>query len=106
MKKHTESWTVGDLRDRFNSINFPEYQREPSLWSRAEKQRLIDSMIREFDIASLYLYQHDEESIDCVDGRQRIGAIMAFLGMSDGDPDNRFQLRVQNEIYDDSGEEP
>ena len=104
MKKHTESWTVRDLRDRFNSINFPEYQREPSLWSRAEKQRLIDSMIREFDIASLYLYQHDEESIDCVDGRQRIGAIMAFLGMNDGDADNGFQFRVQNEIYDDSRE--
>ena len=104
MKKRTESWTVRDLSEKFSNISFPEYQREPSLWNRAEKQRLVDSMIREFDIASLYLYQHDEESIDCVDGRQRIGAIMAFLGMSDGDPDNRFQLRAQNEIYDDSGE--
>ena len=101
MKKHAEPWSVKKLLKQFNQINFPEYQREPNLWARAEKQRLIDSMIREFDIASLYLYQHNDGAIDCVDGRQRIGAIMAFLGEAHGEADNGFPYRILNEIHDE-----
>ena len=58
-------------------------------------------MMREFDIASLYLYEHDDNTIDCVDGRQRIGTIMAFLGDIDGDRDNKFTFRILNEIHDE-----
>ena len=69
------------------------------MWSLVEKQRLIDSMTRRFDIASLYLYQHDDGSIDCVDGRQRIGTIMAFMGENETDQDINFQFQPLNEIY-------
>ena len=55
MDKKVESWSVQDLREHFSQIDFPEYQREPNLWTLVEKQRLIDSMMRRFDIASLYL---------------------------------------------------
>ena len=102
MKKKVESWSVECLGEKFSQIEFPEYQREPNLWSLAEKQRLIDSMIRRFDIASLYLYQHDDGSIDCVDGRQRIGAIMAFLGKNHNDNHANFRFRHWNEIYEDT----
>ena len=80
MEKKVVPWSVEDLRANFPRVDFPEYQREPNLWSLIEKQRLIDSMIRRFDIASLYFYRHGDGAIDCVDGRQRIGAIMSFLG--------------------------
>ena len=103
MERRTERWSVATLRELISMINFPDYQREPNLWSRAEKQRLIDSMMREFDIASIYLYEHDESAIDCVDGRQRIGAIMSFLGVNDADGDNGFQYRTMNEIEDEAG---
>ena len=102
MKKHVESWSVQQLRETFPRIEFPEYQREPNLWSLTEKQRLIDSMLRQFDISSLYLYQHTEGSLDCVDGRQRIGAIMAFLGDDSIDSNPNFPLKHLNEIYEDS----
>ena len=102
MKKKLAKWSVRTLRERFSQIDFPEYQREPNLWSLVEKQRLIDSMIRHFDIASLYFYQHEDNSIDCVDGRQRIGAIMSFLGGNPTDADAKFQFRNLNEIYEDS----
>lgn len=101
MRKTTSTWTVRDLSKRYSQINFPEYQREPTLWARVAKQRLIDSMLRQFDIASLYLYDNEDGSFDCVDGRQRIGAIMAFLGLNVEDEDNAFEIRTLNEIFDD-----
>ena len=101
MKKRTESWPVDKLKKQFTRITFPEYQREPNLWDRTAKQRLIDSMMRGFDIASLYLYEHDDNTFECVDGRQRIGTIMAFLGYRHGDSDNKFSFRILNEIHDE-----
>ena len=101
MNKEIAKWTVRELRENYPLINFPEYQREPNLWSRVEKQRLIDSIIRHFDIASLYFYRHKDGSIDCVDGRQRIGAIMSFLGESSTDADSNFRFKSLNEIYED-----
>ena len=100
MEKTISLWTVRDLWARFHDINFPEYQREPNLWSLADKRRLIDSIVRQFDIASLYFYKHKDEVLDCVDGRQRIGAIMAFLGDNLDDPNNRFPLRLMNDLSD------
>ena len=102
MRKNTETWTIRDLRDRFNLIHFPEYQREPTVWGRDAKQRLIDSITRRFDIASFYFYVNADESWDCVDGRQRIGAIMSFLGLNDEDREHKgFEYRVLNEIFED-----
>ena len=101
MDKKVESWSVQDLRENFPQIDFPEYQREPNLWSLVEKQRLIDSMTRRFDIASLYLYRHEDGAIDCVDGRQRIGAVMSFVGDNEADADTNFRYRHLNEVYED-----
>ena len=102
MEKKVEAWSVEDLRSQFPQIDFPEYQREPNLWSLVEKQRLIDSMVRRFDIASLYFYRHSDGSFDCVDGRQRIGAIMSFVGDNPSDRDANFGFRHLNEIYQDT----
>ena len=100
MEKSIEKWPIKKLREMSSQIDFPEYQREPNLWSATEKQRLIDSIIRHFDIAPLYLYRDATGSFDCVDGRQRIGTIMSFLGSSQDDGSD-FRFRILNEIYDD-----
>ena len=101
MKKEATTWSVQYLKDNYRMIHFPEYQREPNVWARAAKQRLVDSMVRRFDIAGIYIYTHEHGSMDCVDGRQRLGAIMSFLGQNPNDQDNKFEFRVMNEIYDD-----
>ena len=101
MEKNIEKWSVEKLKGIYSQIDFPEYQREPNLWSLTEKQRLIDSMIRRFDIAPLYLYRHDSGSIDCVDGRQRISTIMSFLGSNPNQSDANFRFRSLNEIYNE-----
>lgn len=107
MRKKTRLWPIRKLRQKFNRINFPEYQREPNIWSRTDKQRLIDSIMREFDIASIYLYEDDDGTLDCIDGRQRLGAIMAFLGENPQDDDEGFEYKPMNEIYeDDAGDLP
>ena len=103
MKRDLVRWTVSDLRARFREINFPEYQREPTVWHLEKKQRLIDSILRGFDIASIYFYRSGESEIDCIDGRQRINAIMSFLGQKDqpGAEDNAFKFQSTNEIYEE-----
>ena len=102
MKKRTELWSISELQERYATIHFAEYQREPNVWSRDAKQRLVDSILRGFDIASLYFYVNPDGSMDCVDGRQRIGAIMSFLNLNLKDSDNGFEFKVLNEIYLDS----
>ena len=68
------------------------------MWNREAKQKLIDSILRRFDIAPLYFYVDDDGVNSCIDGRQRINAIMSFLNMNPSDPDNGFKLRISNEI--------
>lgn len=90
---------IQEVRGLFAGIEFPEYQREPDIWSREQKQRLIDSILRGFDIASIYLYKRDDSAFECIDGRQRLNAIMSFLAENESDiVDNGFPLRIQNEI--------
>lgn len=102
MNRTTLLWSVSELANRLPTINFPEYQREPNVWKRTAKQRLVDSILRRFDIASIYVYNNEDGTFDCIDGRQRIGAIIAFLGMNPDDPDNGFDLTALNEIYTDT----
>lgn len=103
MKTHHENWTIKKLTENLNKIEFPEFQREPSVWKLDKKQRLIDSILREFDISSIYFFKKDKDGYDCIDGRQRINAITSYLGLNGDDEDNEFHLKIENEIYDDKG---
>jgi hypothetical protein len=102
VKRETTTFAIKDLRSEFLSIDFPEYQREPTVWNRDQKQRLIDSILRQFDIAAVYFYEREDGGWECIDGRQRLNAIMSFLGENEADEDNGFGLRIQNEVADDS----
>ena len=107
MQKKSSFWPISKLRQEIHQVSFPEYQREPSIWHRSAKQRLIDSIIREFDIASVYFYDNGDDTWDCVDGRQRIAAIMSFLDENDHDTvDAGFPYKVMNEIFDDEQAHP
>ncbi len=95
-------WKISDLRENVTKIEFPEFQREPTVWRLDKKERLIDSILREFDISSIYFHKRKDGAFDCIDGRQRINAIYSYIGINGSDPDhNNFNLRMQNEIYDD-----
>ena len=102
MNRTTTTWDIEKVRQTFAEVEFPEYQREPNIWNRDDKQSLIDSILRHFDIASIYLYQRLDGALECIDGRQRLNAIMAFLGLNETDEkDNGFPIRNRNEIVEE-----
>jgi hypothetical protein len=58
-----------------------DYQRE-KIWSRANQEELIDSIVKNIDIPKLYLAQtKDNESFDfeCIDGKQRMSTLLSFF---------------------------
>ena len=106
MNRDATTWTIRELQGMFAEIEFPEYQREPNIWKRDAKQRLVDSILRQFDIATVYFYRRDDGVLECIDGRQRLNAIMAFLGENESDStDNGFPLRIRNEIFEEENNE-
>jgi hypothetical protein len=104
MKRESATFKIDELRQLFAGIEFPEYQREPNVWNLEQKQRLIDSILRQFDIAAIYLYERDDKVWECIDGRQRLNAIMAFLGQNPADEHNRFSLRIENEVAEEGSD--
>ena len=84
MRKTNGKWTVKDLLLQYERIEFPEFQREATVWDLSKKRALIDSILREFDIASIYLHRRGDGVFECIDGRQRINTLISFLGLSEG----------------------
>ena len=72
------SWPLISLNKRREHINTnPDYQR-PAVWTKNQKQLLIDSILRDYDIPKIYLHKIDDGRYDVVDGQQRIRAIWSF----------------------------
>ncbi len=72
------AWPLYSLNRRRNQINTnPDYQR-PSVWTKNQKQLLMDSILHDYDIPKIYLHEVEKEKYDVVDGQQRIRAIWSF----------------------------
>lgn len=73
----------------------PDFQR-PAVWSTSQKQLLVDSILREYDVPKMYWRKLSSkpERYDVVDGQQRLRAIWSFV---DGD----FALPTNAEPVDD-----
>src|SRR5258708_657657 len=69
--------TVFGIRDRIDTN--PDFQR-PQAWGRAQKQLLIDTILRGYDIPKLYWRQITKgpDRYEVVDGQQRLRAIWEF----------------------------
>ena len=77
----TVTWTVQKLASLRTKIDpKPQYQRG-SVWKLADKQLLIDSIIRRYDIPKIYLRKIDTGAYqyEVADGQQRLRAIWEFL---------------------------
>lgn len=72
------TWPLFTLSKKRKIINTnPDYQR-PSVWSKSQKQLLIDSILREYDVPKIYLHKKSDDTFDVIDGQQRIRTIWAF----------------------------
>ena len=77
-KKPWPLTTVYGIRDRVDTN--PDYQR-PAVWSTSQKQLLVDTILRNFDIPKLY-WRHTgrkPDTYEVVDGQQRLRAIWDFF---------------------------
>ncbi len=74
----------------------PDFQR-PAVWSRSQKQLLIDTILRGYDIPKLYWRKtgSNPDRYDVVDGQQRLRAIFEFHA-------GEFALPKDAEPIDDS----
>ena len=84
MRRRVEVWSVERLHKERARMSFPEYQRQPNLWSPEKKGLLIDSILRDIDIPKLYFNHTDDGNYEVVDGQQRLWALWEFL--DDGYP--------------------
>ena len=88
--------TVCGIKERINTN--PDFQR-PAVWSQPQKQLLIDTIIRGYDIPKLYWRKTGSrpDTYDVVDGQQRLRAIWEFQAGAyalprDADPIDGFHL--------------
>jgi len=91
MKRKIVKWTAKKLYEKREYIQYPDFQREPTVWVPKRKQLLIDSMLIGLDIPKIYLFSPRNEEYcqivsgkkvryyDCVDGRQRMVAVIEFF---------------------------
>jgi hypothetical protein len=81
MSIHKKPWpikTTHGIRDRIDTN--PDYQR-PAVWGKAQKQLLIDTILREYDVPKLYWRKTatKPDKYDVVDGQQRLRSIWEYI---------------------------
>jgi len=81
MQSNKKPWplrTIYGIRERINTN--PDFQRPP-VWSNAQKQLLIDTILRDYDVPKLYWQKTGSrpDKYDVVDGQQRLRAIWEFF---------------------------
>ena len=92
MKRIILQWEASKLYKNRSRIQYPDFQREPTVWNDRKKQLLIDSMLIGLDIPKIYLYKpmegvtdaksaenDDKGTYDCIDGQQRIISLVEFI---------------------------
>jgi len=79
--------TIFGIRDRVDTN--PDYQRPP-VWTRSQKQLLVDTILRNYDIPKLYWQRTGKkpDKYDVIDGQQRLRAIWEFFQGEYGLPRN------------------
>lgn len=77
-KKPMPISTIYGIRSRINTN--PDFQR-PAVWSTSQKQLLIDTILRQYDVPKFYWRKigSKPDLYDVVDGQQRLRAIWGFL---------------------------
>jgi len=80
-----ETKTVTDLVNLFErrALNLsPTFQRK-SVWTEKDRRKLVDTLVRNFPIPALFLYERQEDGklkYDVIDGKQRLETLLGFLG--------------------------
>lgn len=77
METNQKPWALLTFKELIKQIDpNPTYQRS-SVWKTPQKQLLIDSILRDFDIPKFYLRVNNSSKFkyEIIDGQQRIRAL-------------------------------
>lgn len=90
MKISKQPWpliSTHGIRERVDTN--PDYQRPP-VWTRSQKQLLVDSMLRNYDVPKLYWRRlsTNPDKYEVIDGQQRLRAVWEFFAGGYGLPAN------------------
>ena len=82
-QKFPKPTTISALKilSRKEELIIPEVQRD-LVWTKSQKQLLIDSLFKDYDIPKLYFrdtIQNNKTVYEIIDGQQRLNAIFEFL---------------------------
>lgn len=101
MRTNTKAWTpdfANSLKAKIDPA--PQYQRG-SVWTRNQKQLLIDSIFRGMDIPKIYLRRMGDDSpfeYEVVDGQQRLRTIWEYYeGAFPLGKDEEYRLEVEGQ---------
>jgi hypothetical protein len=88
-KKPIPLTTINGIRKRINTN--PDFQRPP-VWGTSQKQLLVDTILRNYDVPKLYWRRTGTkpDTYDVVDGQQRLRALWEFF-------DEKFKLPKDSE---------
>jgi hypothetical protein len=91
-KKPMPLASIRGMRNRINTN--PDFQR-PAVWGTSQKQLLVDTILREYDVPKLYWRKTGSrpDTYDVVDGQQRLRALWDFF-------DGNFKLPKDAEPID------
>lgn len=103
MEVNKKAWPIASvfgIRERVDTN--PDFQR-PAVWSRAQKQLLMDSILRGYDVPKFYwrMTKRNPDHYEVVDGQQRLRAIWEFYKgayalPADADPINGWAIAGLN----------
>lgn len=93
-QKYPKATTISSLNLLKNKgeLRIPEVQRD-LVWTKSQKQLLIDSLFKDYDIPKLYfrdVNKNGKTVYDIIDGQQRLNAIFEFLN-------NEFELPLDSD---------
>lgn len=96
MNSNKKPWplkTIHGIRERIDTN--PDFQR-PAVWSRPQKQLLVDTILRDYDVPKLYWRKigSKPDKYDVVDGQQRLRAVWDFF-------EGKFKLPKDSDSIDD-----
>lgn len=96
----TRTRTILDLVNLFEAgrLNLnPEFQRN-SVWTSKDRSKLIDSVLKNYPLPAIFLYQRDNNGKvinDVIDGKQRLETVLMFMGVLRGKGFRRFSIKTQ-----------
>ncbi|HEX7180192.1 MAG TPA: DUF262 domain-containing protein, partial [Thermoanaerobaculia bacterium] len=80
MKMSAQKRAIDKIYKRRDRYEIPDWQRT-KVWSRPKKQRLIDSILKDWKLPKFYFLRtsKEPEEFEVVDGQQRLQAIFEFF---------------------------